>query len=336
MKRVGSLFDTVFSKDNLYSAYIDARRGKRKKRACFQFEIQLGTNLGDIYEEIHSGRYKPKPYFKFIIYEPKERIIHAPAFRDIVVQHAIYRITYPVFNSIFIDSSFACRLGYGTHKASRFTQDALRVYSNDDYFLKLDIRKFFYSIDRKVLREQIERKIKDKRLVDMMMLFADKEEPVGIPIGNLLSQIYALIYLNPLDHFVKRVLKVKHSVRYVDDFILIGLTREKCLEYKVAIIDFIRNKLGLGLSKFTIQKIKHGINFAGYRTWKNRTLIRKYSLYKFKRSVKAGKQESVISLLGHAKRSNSLAYMLNMIKQAANPSAIILPKSYRQTLNKAG
>lgn len=332
MKRIGNLFDVIFSKDNLYSAYLDARKGKRKKRACFQFEIQLGINLADLYEEIHSGRYKPKPYFKFTIYEPKERIIHAPAFRDIVVQHAIYRIIYSIFNRAFIDTSFACRIGYGTHRASKYTQDALRVYNNDDYFLKLDIRKFFYSIDRKILREQIERKIKDKRLVNVMMLFAEKDEYLGIPIGNLLSQIYALIYLNPLDHFVKRVLKVKYYVRYVDDFILIGLTREKYLKYRSRIVDFLKNELGLRLSKFTIQKIKYGINFVGYRTWKNKSMIRKYSLYKFKRSVKAGKQESVVSLLGHAKRTNSLTYMLNIIKRLSNPEEIILPKSYKLAL----
>lgn len=330
MKRIGNLFDVIFSKDNLYSAYLYARRGKRKKRACFQFEIQLGANLAGLYEEIHNGSYKPRPYFKFIIYEPKERIIHAPAFRDIVVQHAIYRVVYSIFDKTFISTSFACRLGYGTHRASKYTQDALRVYSEDDYFLKLDIKKFFYSIDRKILKTQIEKKIKDKRLVNIMILFAEKEEPLGIPIGNLLSQIYALIYLNPLDHFIKRVLKMKHYVRYVDDFILIGLTREKCLEYKSRIVDYLKNELGLVLSKFTIQKIKRGINFVGYRTWKNRSLIRKYSLYKFKRSVKANKQESAVSLLGHAKRTNSLRYMLYIIKRISSPKAIILPKNYKQ------
>jgi len=329
VKRIGSLFDNIFSRENFYSAYLDARRGKRKRRACFQFEIQLGTNLANLYEEIHSRRYKPMPYFKFIVYEPKERIIHAPAFRDIVVQHAIYRVVYPIFNRTFINTSFACRLGYGTHRASNYTQDSLRAYGDEDYVLKLDIRKFFYSIDRQILRKQIERKIKDKRLVDIMMLFAEKDEPLGIPIGNLLSQIYALIYLNPLDHYIKRVLKVKHYVRYVDDFILIGLTRDKCLEYKRRIVDFLKNELHLELSKSTIQKIKRGVNFVGYRTWKNKRLIRKYSLYKFKRAVKQGKQLSVVSLLGHAKQTNSLKYMLKIMKESSNVKALVLPKSYR-------
>jgi len=315
MKRFGNLFNAVFSKDNFYLAYLDARKGKRKKKACFEFEKNLGTELNTLYQEIHNWTYAPQPYFKFVVYEPKERIIHAPAFKDIVVQHAIYRIIYNIFNKTFISTSFACRIGYGTHRASDYTQNALRQYDADSYILKLDIKKFFYSINRDILRNLIERKIKDKRLVDVMMLFTIMDSPIGIPIGNLLSQIYALIYLNPLDHFIKRSLKIKHYARYVDDFILFGLTRNNCLKYRVQIVEFIREKLELELSKSTIQKIKRGVNFVGYRTWKTKRFIRKYSLYKFKKMVKKGKQESIVSLLGHAKRTNSLLYMLNILKE---------------------
>jgi len=333
LKRYGNLFEKAFSKENLYSAYLDARKGKRKKRACFEFEINLGANLMDLYDRIHNGSYKPDPYFQFTVYEPKERLIHAPAFRDIVVQHAIYRVIYDIFDRSFISTSFACRVGYGTHGASDYTQKTLRAFDADLYTLKLDIRKFFYSIDRMILRMLIERKIKDKQLVDVMMIFAEKAGPVGIPIGNLLSQIYALIYLNPLDHFVKRVLKIKHYVRYVDDFILIGLTREGCLKYKGIIVEFLKRNLCLGLSKSTIQKIKKGVNFVGYRTWQDKRFIRKYSLYKFKRSLKRGKQESIVSLLGHAKKTNSLPYLLRIIKEAQNAKDLQIPKGYRQIYN---
>jgi len=329
MKRIGQLFDKVFSEENLYQAYLDARKGKRKKRSCFEFEINLGTNLTDLYEEIHNKTYYPKRYFKFVIYEPKRRIIYAPAFRDIVVQHAIYRIIYKIFDRSFINTSFACRLGYGTHRASDYTQQALRQYDKDLYTLKLDIKKFFYSINRDILRSLIERKIKDKRLVDIMMIFAENDDQLGIPIGNLLSQIYALIYLNPLDHFIKRVLKVKHYVRYVDDFILIGLTRDKCLEFRRTIVGFLKENLHLELSKSTIQKVKRGINFVGYRTWKRKRFIRKYSLYKFRRAVKNKKQEAIISLLGHAKKTNSLLYMMKILKESPNAESIYLPKNYR-------
>ena len=330
MKRIGNLFDIVFGKENFYFAYLDARKGKRKKRACFEFEKNLGAELDALYQEIHNETYRPQPYFKFIVYEPKERVIHAPAFKDIVVQHAIYRIIYNIFNRSFIDTSFACRIGYGTHRASDYTQNALRQYDSELYTLKLDIRKFFHSINRNILRKLIERKIKDKRLIDNMMLFAMMDSPTGIPIGNLLSQIYALIYLNPLDHFVKRVLKIKHYVRYVDDFILLGVTRDECLKYRKQIVEFIKENLELELSKSTIQKIKRGINFVGYRTWKTKRFIRKYSLYKFKKMIKKGKQESIVSLLGHAKRTNSLPYMLNILKEAANAQDIQVQKAFNK------
>jgi RNA-directed DNA polymerase len=263
MKRYGNLFDKTFSKENLYAAYLDARKGKRKKRATFEFERNLGSNIKDLYTRIHDKTYHPDPYFQFKVYEPKERIIHAPTFRDVVVQHAIYRQIYDIFDRSFIDTSFACRVGYGTHKASQYAQHAMQQYDGNLYTLKLDIQKFFYSINRETLKSLISKKIKDGRLVDMMMLFTLKEGSVGIPIGNLLSQIYALIYLNPLDHFVKRYMRIKHYVRYVDDFVLIGLERVQCVSAREQIIEFIRDALSLSLSKSTIQKIRKGHQFCG-------------------------------------------------------------------------
>ena len=179
MKRSGYLFEQAFSRDNLYQAYLDARRGKRSKRACFQFELALGLNLEKIYQELWSGRYRPEPYFQFTVYEPKERTIYAPAFRDVVVQHAVYRIIYPIFDKTFVSTSFACRVGYGTHKASAAAQQMLRQCKPDDYTLKLDLRKFFYRIDRGILEKQIRRKLKDDRLIKIMMQFADLPEPTG-------------------------------------------------------------------------------------------------------------------------------------------------------------
>lgn len=175
------------------------------------------------------------------------------------------------------------------------------------------------------------KKIKDVRFVDVMMMFADMGTPVGIPIGNLLSQIYALIYMNPVDHFIKRVLKVKHYVRYVDDFILIGITRDQCLCFREKIIQFIKENLGLRLSKSTIQKVRKGLNFVGYRTWKSKKFIRKHSLYKFRRMVKKGNQESAVSILGHAKHTNSLPYMITILRGLKNDFKI--PKNYRQFYN---
>lgn len=333
MKRHGRLFEKTFTPEALYAAFLDARASKRSKRACFEFEKSIGANLDALHREIHDGTYRPKPYFTFDVFEPKRRTIHAPAFRDCVVQHAIYRVIYPIFDRTFIDQSFACRIGRGTHKASDYTQRMLRQCAGDSYVLKLDIRRFFYSIDRLILRHLIERKIKDRRLVDMMMLFVEVDGDVGIPIGNLLSQTYALIYLNPLDHFVKRDLKVRRYARYVDDFVLIGLTRDECLDRRARIERFLADELRLTLSKSTISKVKRGVNFVGYRTWRSHRFVRKHSLYKFRRAVVRSDLAAAISLLGHALRTASLGYMLHGASSRNTPLFSALPPTFRRQAN---
>lgn len=329
MKRYGHLFEQAFSRENLYEAYLDASRCKHKKRACFNFERRLARNLDLLHEALHSGTYRPQPYYTFTVYEPKARQIYAPSFCDLVVQHAIYRVVYPIFNRGFIDQSFACRIGKGTHKAADYAQQALRESPRGSYSIKLDIRKFFYRINRDVLRTQIERKIKDRRMVNVMMQFAEYGQPVGIPIGNLLSQTYALIYLNPLDHFIKRELKAARYCRYVDDFILFGISHKACLDALDKIKRFLVG-LGLELSKYTIAPVKRGINFVGYRTWATRRFIRKHSLYKFSRAAKAGKIDSLTSILGHARRTHSLRSLITTLWSKYHECYLQLPKVYRR------
>ena len=181
-----------------------------------------------------------------------------------MVQHAVYAVIQPIFDRTFIHESFACRIGKGTHKAADYAQQALIRSPNDSYVLQLDIQKFFYSIDRSILRVLFERKIKDQQMVDLMMTFTVYESPLGIPIGNLLSQIYALIYMNLVDHFIVRQLKPRSGYcRYVDDFILFGLTRGEALEHRATIELFLHEKLRLRLSRSKIANTKRGVNFVG-------------------------------------------------------------------------
>ncbi len=329
MKRIGYLYDKAFTREALMLAFHAAARNKRGKRACFAFEKSLAGNMDALYSELRDGSYVPRPYYSFMVYEPKPRRIFAPAFRDLVVQHAIYRVISPIFERGFIDQSFACRIGYGTHKAADYAQAALQQIPRDSYTLKLDIRKFFYRIDRTILRTQIERKIKDVRFIDLMMAFADHGEPEGIPIGNLLSQIYALIYLNPLDHFIKRELGIKHYCRYVDDFVLFGISRERALECQRLIIDFIRRELRLELSRSTIAPVARGINFVGYRTWASKRFIRRHSLGNYRVALRRGKIESAASILGHAHRTHSLQHMLRYSEEHHHANHHRLPQIYR-------
>ncbi len=319
MKRHGHLYERVFSRANLLAGYRDASRHKHGTRACFEFERCLGSHMEQLHQELAAGVYRPRPYHTFMVYEPKPRQISAPAFRDLVVQHAIYRVVGLIFDRTFISASFACRKGYGTHRAADYTQRALQQSPPDSWTLQLDIRKFFYRIDRGVLRQLVERKIKDGRLVDVMMRFAERTEPLGIPIGNLLSQIYALIYLNPVDHFVKRVLKARFYVRYVDDFVLFGLSRAEALAAKATIIEFLGAQLHLELSRWSIAKRSRGVNFVGYRTWASRRFVRRRALWVARRAVKAGRLDSFASSLGHARRTHSYRRILSLQEAACPP-----------------
>jgi len=329
MKRFGNLYDGVISTASLYQGYIEASRSKPNSPGRYLFDRRLGAEIKQLHQELADGSYTPKPYYRFLVHEPKERVIYAPAFRDCVVQHAVYRVVLPIFDRTFVDTSFACRKGKGTHKAADYAQQALQRSPRGSYTLQLDIRKFFYRINRQILRALIERKIKDKRLVYLMMMFADYTEAVGIPIGNLLSQLYALIYMNPVDHFVMRELKPPSGYcRYVDDFILFGLTREQAVGYRQRIIQFLDERLQLELSRSTIALTTRGVNFVGYRTWASARFVRKHSLYKARRSIRAGRLESVVSHLAHAAQTHSLQHLLDYALEHNHALYRALPKTY--------
>lgn len=330
-KRIGNLYASAFSQDALYLAYIDARKGKRKKSGTYEFEKNIGAQIYSLHTELAGGTYTPKPYKLFEVYEPKKRTIYAPHFRDLVVQHAIYRVIYPIFNKTFIDHSYACRKGKGTHTASAYTQKEMRKYDGELYFLKLDLRKFFYRIDRDILKSLFVKKIKDKRFVNLMMNFAVIDTDKGIPIGNLLSQLYALIYMNPVDHFIKRVLKAKSYARYVDDMVIVGLTKQEALKMKDEIEKFIEDKLAMEYSHWTISKIKRGINFVGYRTWKSAKFVRKHSMYKFKKAIKKSRIESIVSLIGHAKETATIPYFRSLLIESG--MIFKIPKGAIKCLN---
>lgn len=143
MKRTGGLYEKIATYDALWNGYLDAKKSKAGRRACLEFEKSIGTEINNLLNELRSETYEPRPYFSFEISEPKKRTIYAPAFRDCVVQHAIYTVVMPIYEKTFIDQSFACRKGKGTHKAADYAQDALRRSSDSSYLLQLDIRKFF-------------------------------------------------------------------------------------------------------------------------------------------------------------------------------------------------
>lgn len=308
-KRHGNLFTTCFTLHSLHQAYLKASKGKRHKPQVQEFAQDLGYNLRKLKREIVEGTYEPRPYKTFEVYEPKQRTIYAPHFRDQVVQHAIYKVIYPIYDRTFIHDSYGSRKFKGTHRASDRAQEFLRKSKETSYTLQLDIRRFFYSICRKRLYQLLQRKVKDKRLLKVMKQFLKYPEPKGIPIGCLLSQLYALVYLNPLDHYVKRDLKARMYVRYVDDFILFGLTKCEAQKAKAKIEKWLKSNLSLSLSRWTLQRTRRGVNFVGFRTWRTHRLLRKHSLHTFSKALKENRVRSIISIIGNARWTSSRKWL---------------------------
>ena len=331
-KRYGGLFAATFSEEGLYQAFLSARRDKRKTRACLHFSARLGREIADLQRELFAGEYRPRPYRELWVAVPKPRQILAPHFRDVVVQHAMYRTLYPIFNRTFIHTSFACRVGKGTHAASDYVYRALQEADPDAYTLHLDVRRYFQSVDQAVLQRLLAARIKDQRMLAVMYQFCSSGGGQGIPLGNLLSQLYALVYLSPVDHYAKRVLGLRRYARYVDDMIIVGLrTREAALGIKLAIEAYLAERLHLGLSKWSMRRVRDGVNFVGYRTWPTHRLIRKFSLQKFRRAVRRRKDDTAWSIIAHAQHTSSTKTMRAVA--LADPDFVrSLPESHQRRL----
>lgn len=315
MKRAGNLYPRIITMDALLAAYHAASKNKRSHRACYEFGNNLGGNLYALHHELSNGTYQPRPCSRFWVTDGrKPRLIEAPAFRDMVVQHALYAATIPVFEARYIETNFACRIGKGTHVAADWLQAAMRRAPRTHWVLHVDVRKFFYSIDRDVLAALLAKMIKCPATLALMRAFSFRPDVTGIPIGNLMSQTFANIYLSSLDHFCKRTLKVPDYGRYMDDSIMLAPSRATGLQWLAGIRAHLA-LLGLEISHYSLHPIKRGANFCGYRTWARGRFVRPHVIKSVRADAKHGRINSIISRLGHARRTCSLKPLLNFLKE---------------------
>lgn len=328
MKRAGDLYPRLITQEALLAAFHRARDCKRSHRSCFEFERNLGTNLAQVEAELRDGSYRPHPPNRFWVTDGrKPRLIEAPAFRDLVVQHAVYAVVGPLLERRYIATSFACRVGKGTHQAADWLQAAMRRAPRGSWVLHVDVRKFFYSVDRQVLAALLERAIKCRRTLALMALFAHREAPTGIPIGNLLSQTFANLYLNSLDHFCKRSLKARDYGRYMDDSIMLAPDRATGERWLHAIRDHLA-LLGLEISHYSLQPIRRGANFVGFRTWASARFVRPHVVSALRRDAKCGRIEGVVSRLGHARRTCSFKPLMTYLKERHHDLYRALPENF--------
>ncbi|OQX20830.1 MAG: hypothetical protein BWK75_04510 [Candidatus Altiarchaeales archaeon A3] len=321
-KTYKNLFVGVCSFENLHDAYLKAMKGRGYKDEVIGFSYNLEENLFRIKAELETQTYKPDAYKEFYIYDSKKRLIKAPSFRDRVVHHALCNVIEPVFDKTFIYDSYACRKGKGTHKGVDQLQKFIRK-TNEGYALKCDVVQYFPGIDHETLLEIIDRKIKDEKvmwLADVIIRSSETSagSKKGLPIGNLTSQLFANIYLNELDYFVKHKLKIKNYVRYVDDFVILQ-NKQKLCEIKTQVIEFLRTlKLEIHSEKANIFPVKHGIDFLGYGIFHSHRLLRKANVEKFTGRLKVMKNnyqrnlsgskriwQSIVSWIGHAKHADT-------------------------------
>jgi len=288
MKFFDNFYNLIIASESLFVAWKRFSRDKRKKKDVLQFEWNLEQNIFALYRELKYKTYKHGAYSSFYITDPKQRHIHKATVRDRVLHHSIVRVLTPLFELTFIANSFSCRIGKGTHRGVKSVEKMSRIvsqnYTRDCFGLKCDVEKFFDSVDHAVLISILKRRIKDK---DTMWLleevidsfssgYSNLFDKKGIPIGNLTSQLFANVYMNEFDQFIKHELQVKHYARYTDDLVILSSNKEYLLGLLQPIQEFLENKLHLALhpKKVSIRSLHNGIDFLGYIIFPHHRLLR--------------------------------------------------------------
>lgn len=265
-------FQEICTFEVLYQAYLDARRGKRGKASAAQYEanaLMLTERLENI---LNTKRYIPSKFETFYVYEPKKRLVQAPAFVDKVVQHAIVdNYLYETITRSFLLDNYASQIDKGMH----FGLDRLKFFmvdywrknkTTDGWVLKCDVRHFFASINHDTLKEKLRKKVMDDDIFELMCVYIDTSAD-GLPLGYQTSQLLALLFLDEFDHFVKERLRIKYYGRYMDDFFLI-CSDKAYLQYCLKEIRQFLDGLGLELNEKThIFPLKNGIDFLGFHTY---------------------------------------------------------------------
>ena len=304
MKTYNKLYEKIYSKDNLTSAFKKARKGKSKKDYVINFESDLNKNLKLLQNELRNKIYEPRKLKKFIVRDPKTRTIHASIFRDRIVHHAIINLIQPIYEKRFIYDSFASRKLKGTHLAvKRFEYFVKKVSSNGrkikkpfnnnsirGFVLKADVKHYFNTIDHKILIDILRKRIKDEDFIELIKIVLDNFETSvkgkGLPLGNYTSQFFANVYLNNLDYFIKHRLHAKYYIRYVDDFVILNKDKKVLLEFKSKIEKYLKNlRLELHPDKSEIYALRNGIAFLGYRIFYHYKLLKKRNIKYFLRRL---------------------------------------------------
>lgn len=307
MKRLNNLFDKIISIENLQMADAIARKGKTKQYGVKIHDKNQESNLRLLQEMLANKTYRTSPYSIFKVYEPKERIVYRlPYFPDRIAHHAIMNVLEPVFISIFTADTYSCIKGRGIHAAATSLKTALQDVGGTQYCLKLDIKKFYPSIDHEILKGLLRRKIKDNNLLFLLDEIIDSAD--GVPIGNYLSQYFANFYLTYFDHWIKEEKRIKYYFRYADDLVILSNSKLNLHKILGEIKIYLQSELKLMVKdNYQVFPVSaRSIDFVGYRFYHTHTLLRKSIKKNFaKMLVRRKNRASIASYNGWAKHCNS-------------------------------
>lgn len=286
------LFSHVYSFQRLRRSFYSASKGKGNRDSIAKFSQSLEMNLHEMSQMLKDGKYPFGPYRSFYVSVPKKRLIDSACFSDRVVHHSIHGILETIYDPTFYEHSYACRSGRGHHAAMLKLYNWMKGNPNR-YFLKCDIRKFFPNVDRSILIKILSKTIKDKPFMDCLEKLIITAPGTGIPIGNLTSQLFANLYLNELDQFVKRTLRIRHYIRYMDDFILVVNSAEEAKKLRQVIEKYIKEHLNLELSpqKVMIGSCLTGVAFLGFFITPHEIRLRGSCLRRLKLNLKAAERK---------------------------------------------
>ncbi len=298
-------YTDIIAIPNLLQAWREFALGKRHKKDVAEFSMRLSEEIAVLHEELASKAYQHGPYAAFSLCDPKPRSIHKALVRDRLLHHAVYRILYIFFESRFVYDSYSCRNGRGTHKAiRRFELFARRVSKNNTrtcWVLQCDVKKFFASIDHALLSEIVARHGLEPDTLWLIQRivtsFSSGEPGKGLPLGNLTSQLLVNVYMNELDQWMKHEMRVKHYIRYADDFVIFNEDRAVLEEMLPKIDEFLWTKLKLTLhpNKVHIQTVASGVDFLGWVHFPDHRVLRTVTKRRMTRKLKETEDVSVVN-----------------------------------------
>jgi len=304
--------------ENLIEADKKAQKGKSKQYGVMLHNKNMEANILKLHEMLKNKTYQTSTYDIFKVYEPKEREVYRlPYFPDRIAHHAIMNILESIFVSTYTSDTYSCIKGRGIHKALYNVKNALKDVNGTTYCLKLDVRKFYPSIDHDILKSLLERKLKDKDLLWLLHEIIDSAP--GLPIGNYLSQYLANFYLSYFDHWIKEDKAVKYYFRYADDVVILSNSKQELHLILHDIKNYLSEKLKIQVKgNYQVFPIaSRGIDFVGYKIYHTHILLRKSIKKRFARMLKANNNTaSIASYMGWTKHCDSKHLIKKLLPNA--------------------